>query len=79
MLGGMDNPETIYRFLTDRTPIPFCDDCLAEQTDITPRQQINVIARALGLTTDFDRAHGACSVCHSEKLTTRSLRHANRT
>lgn len=75
MLGVMDKTEQVFQFLTERTPPPVCDDCVALQTEISPRQQVNVIARALGLTTDFDRAQGVCSICKSEKLVTRSLRH----
>jgi len=79
MLSGMDNPEQIHRLLTDRTPEPLCDDCIATVSGISPRQQINVIARSFGLTTDFDRAHGKCAKCGGDKLVTRSLRHAYRT
>jgi len=75
MLIGMDNPEHAHRTLTERTPNRLCDDCLAELAGISPRQQVNVIARTLALTTDFDRAHGKCSECGDEKLVTRSLRY----
>jgi len=75
----MDNPEQIHRLLTGRTVEPLCDDCLAAVSGISPRQQVNLIARSLSLTTDFDRAQGKCSECGSQKLVTRSLRHANRT
>ena len=77
-LVDMDKPAIIHRFLTQRTPAAVCDDCLATETGVSPRQQVNPIARALSLTTDFDRATGTCSVCHNEKLVTRSLRHAKR-
>ena len=38
MLSAMDNVQTIHRFLVDRTPAPFCDDCLSAQAEILPRQ-----------------------------------------
>ena len=72
----MDNPQRIHTVLVERTPKPLCDDCLAGLADISPRQQVNVIARSLGLTTDFERAHSQCSQCGDDKLVTRSLRHA---
>lgn len=75
MLSGMDNPEHIHRLLTARTPKALCDDCIASLAGISPRQQVNVIARSLALTTDFDRANGRCGDCGAEKLVTRSLRH----
>jgi len=71
----MDNPERVHRLLTDRTPAALCDDCIAALAEISPRQQVNVIARSLGLTTDFQRFSGDCSQCKASKLVTRSLRH----
>jgi len=75
-----NTPEKIYQFLKERTPSPFCDDCITKGAEITlsARQQVTVITRALGLTTDFDRAKGpACSDCgKSSNDVTRSLRYA---
>jgi hypothetical protein len=70
----MTNPERIYSFLRQHAPASICDDCLAKHAQVEPRQQVNPIASALGLTTDFTRAKGACSLCKGEKLVTRSLR-----
>jgi hypothetical protein len=76
LVRAMTNPERIHKFLTERTPAPVCDDCVAKHADVEPRQSVNPIAAALGLTTDFDRKKGTCSICKSDKLVTRSLRHA---
>jgi hypothetical protein len=76
ILVGMDNPETIYSFLKARSPEGVCDECIARETGVTPRQQINPIARAFGLTSDFDRSLGICFFCHGQKLVTRSLQDA---
>jgi hypothetical protein len=73
MLGGMDNPETIFAFLKARSPEGICDDCIARETGVAPRRQINPIVRALGLTSDFDRSMGVCFFCQGQKLVTRSL------
>jgi hypothetical protein len=76
MLDGMDNPETIFAFLKARSPEGICDDCIARETGVTPRQQVNPIVRAFALTSDFDRSIGACFFCRGQKLVTRSLRDA---
>ena len=76
ILVCMDNPETIYSFLKARSPEGVCDECIARETGVTPRQQINPIARAFGLTSDFDRSMGICVFCHGQKLVTRSLQEA---
>ena len=73
MLSEMDNPETIFTFLKARSPEGICDDCIARETGVAPRQQINPIVRALGLTSDFDRSMGVCLFCRGQKLVTRSL------
>ncbi len=70
----MTHPEAIYRLLVKFAPEAVCDDCISRGADIHPRQQVNPIASALGLTNDFERKRGTCSVCKSEKLVTRSLR-----
>ena len=73
---GMTGPERVHKFLTARTPAPVCDDCIAAHADVSPRQQVNPIAATLGLTTDFSRDKGNCSMCKADKLVTRSLRFA---
>jgi hypothetical protein len=72
----MTSPERVHKFLTQRTPSPICDDCIAIHAHVSPRQQINPIAATLGLTTDFSRAKGTCSMCKADKLVTRSLRYS---
>ena len=76
MLIGMDNPETIFTFLKVRSPEGVCDDCIARETGVAPRQQVNPIVRAFGLTSDFDRSMGVCFFCQGQKLVTRSLQDA---
>jgi hypothetical protein len=75
----VSNPKTIYNFLVVNTPLPYCDDCIAQSTSISPRQQVNPISSAFGLTTDFDRQEAICHQCKSTKLVTRSLRHMTQT
>jgi hypothetical protein len=73
ILSEMDNPETIFVFLKARSPEGICDDCIARETGVAPRQQISPIVQALGLTSDFDRSIGVCFFCQGQKLVTRSL------
>jgi hypothetical protein len=72
----MTSADRVYKFLREQTPAPVCDDCVASHAHVTPRQRVNPIASALGLTSDFRREKGACSLCKGEKLVTRSLRYA---
>ena len=75
--GTMDNPEKVYAFLREHTPARFCDDCIRARAGIQARAAVSPIAGALGLTTDFHRARGVCSICKKQtKLVTRSLRYA---
>ncbi len=68
-------PERVYGFLRERTPSPACDDCVSKGTGAT-RENINPLTQALGLTTDFSKERGICSLCQGSKLVTRSLRYA---
>jgi hypothetical protein len=72
---GNTIPERIHRYLTARTPEPICDDCVAQGSDVN-RETVNPITQTLGLTTDFAKVRGTCSLCKNEKLVTRSLRYA---
>jgi hypothetical protein len=74
----MSKPEAVYNYLVENTPEAYCDDCISKNAGVEPRQQVNPIARALSLTTDFDRAKAVCADCRGVKETTRSLRHASR-
>jgi hypothetical protein len=71
----MTNPERIFNFLRQKAPQPFCDDCVAKETAVSPRQQSNPIASALGLTSDFIRDRALCFSCSDLKLVTRYVRH----
>ena len=76
-LGSDTIPARVHRFLTERTPEPVCDECVAEGASV-PRENANPITEALSLTTDFVKARGICSLCRHMRLVTRSLRYATR-
>ena len=66
------NPEKVFKFLRDHTPAPICDDCIAKGINAR-REPVNVMTAVLGLTREFDKRHGTCSLCKNDKLVTRSL------
>ena len=72
----MTNPERMFAFLRQKAPDPICDDCLATGAEVSPRQQVNPVAGAFGLTSDFTRGRDTCSMCQGNKLVTRYIRHA---
>jgi hypothetical protein len=72
---GETNPARVYRVLRERTPEAICDGCLEKETRVGT-SSVNPWTEILGLTSDFDKRHGKCSVCQGEKLVTRSLRYA---
>ena len=75
--GSDTIPARVHGFLTEPTPKPVCDECVAEGASV-PRENANLITEALGLTTDFAKARGTCSLCRHIRLVTRSLRYATR-
>lgn len=68
-------PERVYGFIWQSTPAPVCDDCAAKATGV-PRENVNPLTQTLGLTSDFAKARGTCTLCQASKLVTRSLRYA---
>jgi len=66
----MDNAEIVKNFLIKNKGAKFCDDCLAKELKIKPRQQVNQITRPLKETSNFDRERGKCSICGKDKKVT---------
>lgn len=63
----MTNTERIRETLRS-VDAPICDDCLAMQASITPRQQVNQICRQLADRGDVDREQGMCTICGKAKI-----------
>ena len=63
----MTNREKIVDFITKSSKI-LCDDCLSEELQIYPRQQINQIANKLGKEEEFIREKRKCDKCLKNKL-----------
>jgi hypothetical protein len=77
--GAMTNSEIVYDYLTQRSPAAFCDDCLAKESGVVLKNQVNPITRTLALTRDFDRVKGQCSHCLEAKFVTMALEREVRT
>lgn len=48
-----------------------CDDCLSDRTKITPRQQINIVARQLAVENLISRVKQNCHSCKKLKILNR--------
>lgn len=64
----MGNRELILDFLGEVSPGKICDDCLSEELDIYPRQQVNQICHRLADEKNVNRDQGVCSSCHKSKI-----------
>ncbi len=64
----MTTQERVSAFLTVRHPSRFCDDCMTERLELSPRQTAQKATNALGTTDNFHRGQGVCSVCGKEKM-----------
>jgi hypothetical protein len=72
--NAMVVPEQIANFIRDGAGRAFCDDCVQQMLDLKQRQTVQPITSALGLTSDFRRARGACSACgRHDKLVTEAV------
>jgi hypothetical protein len=68
---GQTVPEQVFEYVKSEAPSFQCDDCIAGILHISPRNQINPITSAFGLTRDFRREKGKCAICDKIKLVTR--------
>lgn len=64
----MSNRELILDYLGEVFPGKICDDCLSEELDIYPRQQVNQICRRFVDEGNIGRNQEICSSCHKSKL-----------
>lgn len=63
----MSNTEKVQRFIDTSTTF-YCDDCLSEELNIKPRQQINQICRNLMKDGFLKREVKPCVGCLKDKL-----------
>ena len=55
--------ENVRQCLLRLSPAAACDDCLATELKIQPRQHVNHKTRVLAQLPDFDRRIDFCSLC----------------
>jgi len=65
----MTNSELILEVLDDIKPSRYCDDCLSDELQIKPRQQVNQICRGLEKRGRIAREKDSCSLCNKQKIT----------
>lgn len=63
----MSNIELVQKFISTSS-ISYCDDCLSEELNIKPRQQINAICRSLAREQFLKREKKPCVGCSKDKL-----------
>ena len=66
--------ERVQDFLTRLAPQAACDDCIARELKLTPRQHANHKTRELVKTRPFVRAVGECAICKNTNK--KVIRHA---
>lgn len=66
----MTHKELILDYLR-RNDNRFCDDCLAQELAIHPRQTINQICRSLATQGAISRSRNRCDQCDREKIINR--------
>ena len=62
------NKQKILNFLSANKDNGYCDECLENELDIHPRQQINQICRILKNEGKVDRIKSKCQNCKKEKI-----------
>jgi hypothetical protein len=71
------NPERIAarigRFLAERVPHLFCDDCITDELDLSHRRQANRVTAVFGKGDAFWRDVAACSLCRKHKQVIRHV------
>ena len=65
--------ERVGQFVSAHRPSLFCDDCIADQLGLSHRRQANRVTVALGNSSAFWRAVGACTACNKHKQVIRHV------
>lgn len=62
----MIEAEQIVGFLKRTSPKPVCDDCITDELKLARRQRAQRVTAALGLTVEYQREKGVCSICKND-------------
>jgi hypothetical protein len=65
--------ETSAKFLAENPGRPYCDHCLREALSMTRSKLTEKDATLLSAERDFVREVALCSVCRTERRTTRRI------
>lgn len=65
--------DPIRKLIERLAPNPVCDDCIADRLSLADRQEVGLAANELAATRQFERRRNVCTLCETEKLTTRRL------
>jgi hypothetical protein len=60
-------PKRVAAFIAGGKPNGFCDDCIAAALKLKRRQQAQQATAALGVSREYVRRDGRCSVCGAAK------------
>ena len=63
---GVGGKESVLSFVREHAG--YCDDCVAAQLGIQPRQTVNIQARALSAVGSIIRVPGVCEHCRNQKI-----------
>lgn len=59
--------ERVRGFLARMAPMAICDDCIADELELTVRQHANRKTVELQKSREFDRRIGECAMCKRSK------------
>jgi len=59
--------DQVRDFIIRRSPLPTCDDCIADRLALSVRQHANHKTRELAKLRGFDRRKDVCSLCGETK------------
>jgi len=65
--------DDVRKLIERLAPSPVCDDCIAQRLSLADRLEASIAAGELAGTSQFERRRDTCTLCDSEKLTTRRL------
>ena len=64
----MTEAEQIVGLLKRTRANPVCDDCITDELKLLRRQRAQRVTVALGLTVEYRREKGVCSICKNDLL-----------
>lgn len=63
--------DPIRKLIERLAPNPVCDDCIADRLSLADLERVSLAVNELAATSQFERRRNVCTLCETEKLTTR--------